>query len=84
MLPFKESSPNSTHHSRSGIDKTSAVANNDRLKSDGSWILVEAHVNTYHRSVQVAVVVDTVSAARCTKEVSLLGERLFGIRNRGV
>ena len=38
LKPFKESSLSATHHSRSGIDNISAIANNDGLKSDDSWI----------------------------------------------
>src|ERR1700723_3364251 len=34
--PLKESSLSSTHNSRSGIDKISAIANNDGLKSEVS------------------------------------------------
>jgi hypothetical protein len=35
---LKESSLSSTHNARSGINKISAIANNDGLKSDGSWM----------------------------------------------
>lgn len=37
---LKESSLSSTHNARSGINKISAIANNDGLKSDGSWMAV--------------------------------------------